>query len=205
MEKLVNLFEKIGSVNPSSYPNISFEGRTTSDKINLSLLSEINSAAKSANITVSVSTAVSGHKTETSSGNVSRHTSGEAVDISKIDGKGWFSKEDARQKGILDKIEEFVSNLKRKGYSVNSESGNDKSVLYFGFDGHNNHIHVSMKLGSSSSISLDGDDNEKSTPEDFAKNYLTNIIGKVASPLLGINESKQNRIIKDIEKIKKLL
>lgn len=203
MKKLTTLFEAIGSVEPSSYPSISFEGSTTSDKINLSLLSDINEAADKANVKVSVSTAVSGHKTETESGNISRHSSGEAVDITKIDGKRWVSKDDARQKGILNDIEDFVSELREKGYSINSESGNDKSVLYFGFPKHDNHIHVSMKVGAKSTPSVEKSDGSSS--EDIAKNLFTSIVNKVAGPLLGVNESKQNRIIKDIEKIKNLL
>ena len=207
MKKLINLLEEVGSVDTTSYPNIKFEGATASDKINLSLLSDINVAANAAGITVSLGTAVSGHKEKTSSGNVSRHTTGEAVDISRIDGVGWKSKSDAESKKILRGIESFVSNLRNAGYTVNNESGNSKAVLYFGFPEHDNHIHISNKVGSSSSkVSQEKPETTPPTSaEEYATDTLINALSGTFKPLLGLNESKQERILKDIQKIKNLL
>jgi hypothetical protein len=53
-----------------------------------------------------------------------------------FDGNGYGSKEDAKKKGIYDKIERFVRSLESMGYKINSERGNDKAVLWFGFKNH---------------------------------------------------------------------
>lgn len=204
MKKLTQLIEAVGSVDTSSYPNIKFAGSSSSDKINLPLLADINTAANASGIDVTIGTAVTGHREMTSSGNVSRHTTGEAVDISRINGSGWKSKTDAESKHILSNIESFVSNLRNMGYSVNNESGNSKAVLYFGFPDHNDHIHISYQIGGSPS------DLNKETPgtskgEEYATDYLVKAISKVAKPMFGLNESKQKRVLLNIEKIRKLL
>jgi len=200
MKKLITLVEAIEKVDTSKYSNIKWEGAASSDKINSSLLSEINAAANAADITVTISTANTGHRTNTSSGNVSRHKTGEAVDISKINGSGWSSKQDAQSKNILNQIESFVSKLSYAGYKVNSESGNIKSVLYFGFPEHNDHIHVSSQADK---ISTDLD-NDELEPEDAGKSFMVDLISGAAKAL-GLSESKQNRVLKDIQKIKNLL
>jgi len=203
MKKLITILEAVGSVDTTSYPNIKFEGSTASDKINLSLLSEINGAANAAGIRVSIGTAVTGHKEMTSSGNVSRHTTGEAVDISRVNGVGWKSKSDAESKNILSSIESFVSNLRNAGYTVNSESSNPKSVLYFGFPNHNNHIHVSNKVGSPES-NTNPEETTSTSAEDYAEETLINALTSAFKPF-GFNESKEKRIILNVEKIKNLL
>jgi len=200
MKKLITLVEAIEKVDTSKYSNIKWEGAASSDKINSSLLSEINAAANAADITVTISTANTGHRTNTSSGNVSRHKTGEAVDISKINGSGWSSKQDAQSKNILNQIESFVNKLSYAGYKVNSESGNIKSVLYFGFPEHNDHIHVSSQADK---ISTDLD-NDELEPEDAGKSFMVDLISGAAKAL-GLSESKQNRVLKDIQKIKNLL
>jgi len=203
MKKLITLIEAIEKVDTSKYSNIKWEGSASSDKINSSLLAEINAAANAADITVTISTANSGHRTTTSSGHLSRHKTGEAVDISRINGTGWSSKEDAKSKNILSQIESFVNKLSNAGYKINSESGNIKSVLYFGFPEHNDHIHVSSKSDEvSSDLSID---DLPSSPEEYAQNFMINLIAKPAKQIFGLNESKQRRVMKDIEKIKKLL
>ena len=203
MKKLINLLEAVGSVDTTSYPNIKFGGSSSSDKINLSLLSDINAAANSSGIKVTIGTAVSGHDETTSSGNKSRHPTGEAVDISRINGVGWTSKSDADSKKILSSIESFVSNLRNAGYSVNSESGNPKSVLYFGFPGHDNHVHVSSTVGSSST------DTKIEKPEtdshEVAKKFAIDTLTGMFKPMFNMSESKEKKIILNIEKIKKLL
>ena len=210
MKKLITLLEDIGSVDTASYPNIKFGGTSSSDKINLDLLTDINNAADDSGIKVTIGTAVSGHDRMTSTGAVSRHSTNEAVDIPRINGVGWSSKSDAESKQILSKIESFVSNLKNKGYVINKEYGNPKSVLYFGVADHNNHIHVSNKIGSPSTDEKSKEEKSKeekssSNPETFATNFLTDIISNVAKPMFGLNESKQKRILLNIEKIKNLL
>ena len=196
MKKLITLVE---AVDKSLYSNIKWGGTASSDDINSSLLEDIDNAANSTNIMVTISTANSGHKSMTSSGKPSRHKKGQAVDISKINWTGWSSKEDAKSKNIISQIESFVTKLSNKGYKINSESGNSKSVLYFGFPGHGNHIHVS-KTGDSSS-----DESSEETTDIDTDNFAVKFINDLLSKRLGLDESKQIRVLKNIQKIKNLL
>jgi len=210
MKKLITIMEDIGSVDTASYPNIKFDGTSSSDKINLDLLTDINNAADDSGIKVTIGTAVSGHNRMTSTGAVSRHATNQAVDINRINGVRWSSKSDAESKQILNKIESFVSNLKNKGYVINKEYGNPKSVLYFGVADHNNHIHVSNKVDGLSTDEKPTDEKPTdkkptSSPDKFATNFLTNMITNVAKPMFGLNESKEKRILLNIEKIKNLI
>jgi hypothetical protein len=212
MKKLIKLIEDVGPVKTSDYPNIKWEGSAASDEINSSLLEDIDNAADAVGITVTIGTANSGHRDTTSSGNPSRHKTGEAIDINRINGKGWGSVADAKKNGIYDSITAFVNKLSNGyGYTINRESGNDKSVLYFGFsDGkHENHIHVSNNVGSSSSSndsSSSGDEEDSAEgAKKFGQNFMIDMISKVAKPMFGLNESKQKRIINDIDRIKQLL
>jgi hypothetical protein len=205
MKKLTTLLEELGSIDASSYSNIQFEGATLSDKVNLSLLKDINNAAKSSGIKVTISSIVTGHRELTSSGQVSRHKTGEAVDISRVNGVGWSSKSDAQSKNILSSIESFVTNLKNDGYAINSESNNSKSVLYFGFPDHENHIHISNKTSGSSNTGTSDDDSKKNSPTSYARDYLIKSISGLVKPMFGLNESKERRVLLNIDKIKNLL
>ena len=151
----IYITESPQSVDTSKYSDINFKDRVvgsstpSKDKINPSLLADVDKAAEIAGTKASVTTAVTGHRAG------SRHELGLAVDLAMFDGKGYGSKEDAKKKGIYDKIEKFVKALEGMGYKVNSESGNDKAVLWFGFPNHHHHVHVSRKSddGTSSSSS----------------------------------------------------
>jgi hypothetical protein len=125
---------------PSSYPNVKFSniglGNPASDKINPNLLKDVSDAAVKAGVTVSVTTAVSGHHTDPPS----RHTYGNAVDIAIVDGVS--VRPNASNRASVDK---FVSQLESIGYVKNSERGNPKAVLTFDFPKHNDHVHVSNK------------------------------------------------------------
>ena len=202
MKKLTTLLEELGSIDTTSYPNIKFEGSGLSDKVNLSLLKDINNAANASGIKVTISSIVTGHRDKTSSGNVSRHTTGEAVDISKVNGIGWSSKSEAGSKNILTGIESFVTNLKNYGYVINQESSNPKSILYFGFPDHENHIHISNKVGEAE---LPDDKKDTKSSTSYAREYLVKSISGLVKPMFGLNESKEKRIIQNIDKIKNLL
>ena len=204
-----NINEAPVKVNPLLYSNTKFEdyvvgsSAPSKDKINPSLLSDINKAAKSANINVSITTAVSGHDRG------SRHEVGNAVDIAKINGIGILSLENAKKMGIYDKINNFVNELVKMGYVKNSESGNDKAVLTFGFKGHDNHVHVSRNsdgdTSSDTTKTLNGDTSTETVTEpeseaDKATNDLASY--SITSNLLNsITES----VVNDINKIKKLM
>lgn len=132
----------------SGFPNVKFGdnvvGSSTPSKdiINQDLLKDVSDAAKKAGIEVTITTAVTGHKKG------SRHESGNAVDVSMINGVGFSGGEsDAKKKGIYDDILKFVDTLVSMGYKKNVESGNEKAVLTFGFPGHDNHVHISRSSG----------------------------------------------------------
>ena len=139
------------SVKSSGLSNVMFgdnivgSATPSKDKINPELLKDVSDAAKKAGVEVTITTAITGHKKGT------RHETGNAVDIAIVNGKGFSGGvSDAKQKGIYDAIQKFVDTLVSMGYKKNSEKGNDKAVLTFGFPNHENHIHISRKSGASS-------------------------------------------------------
>jgi hypothetical protein len=197
MKKLINLLEANVTVGSLNLSNVTIDANSSSDLISSALLKDINDAASNAGVKVEITTAVSNHSSETSSGNKSRHPNGFAVDISRINDKAvsTSNRKDA---------DNFVSKLKSMGYDTSgSESGHPKEVIWQTDNEHRNHVHVSNTTGdssdggTSSSSSTDIDSYARET----ARNFLGNMIGKA----LGVNESKQERILKDIEKIKNLL
>jgi hypothetical protein len=127
--------------NSKQYSNIKFQnigqGNPSVDKVNPTVLSDVNKAAKNTGIIVSVTTAVSEHHNDPPS----RHSSGDAIDIALVDGIQVNPNAPNRTK-----IDTFVRALQSLGYTKNIESGTSKSVLTFGFPNHNNHIHVSSKV-----------------------------------------------------------
>ena len=130
------------------YSNVGFEnighGNPASDNISTALLQDIQTAAKNAGVNVSVTTGISGHGAKTKSGNTSRHTTGNAVDIAKINGKAVS----LANRADADKL---VAALVSMGYNKNAEGPNNpKAVLTFGFEGHDNHVHVSNTSGGQS-------------------------------------------------------
>lgn len=201
IENILNLYENILSTENQlkevvdSYENIDFKdnivGSSTpsKDNINTSLLKDIEIAAKRANVKVIVTTAVSGHKSKTSSGNVSRHSTGNAVDISIINGKSVRTID----KNIIDK---FVNELVKMGYVRGVESGNPKSILDYTFKGggHEGHIHISRTDKGASDISIGDDissDGKSSSGDEIKDPLLYQIgqnIGKIFSPNK-VNES----------------
>lgn len=201
IENILNLYENILSTENQlkevvdSYENIDFKdnivGSSTpsKDDINTSLLKDIEIAAKRAGVKVDVTTAVSGHRTKTSSGNVSRHSTGNAVDISIINGKSVRTID----KNIIDR---FVNELVKMGYVRGVESGNPKAILDYTFKGggHEGHIHISRTDKGESDISM-GDDISSvgglSSGDEIKDPLLYQIgqnIGKIFSPNK-VNES----------------
>lgn len=158
------------------YDNLDFKnigiGSPASDNINTALLSDIDMAAKAAGVKVDITTAVSGHKSLPS-----RHPSGNAVDISIINGK-------AVSPSNRSDADKFVAALVSMGYSKNEEnSSNPKAVLTFGVKGHDDHVHVSNTT-STPSTSNNAETKKSSGARDFAKS-----VGKELLGLIGIKES----------------
>jgi hypothetical protein len=193
-----------------TYSNVEFRDRVvgnstpSKDNINLALLSDIQTAAKKANVQVSVTTAVTGHRKGT------RHQTGNAVDIAMINGKGWSDESSAKSKGIYNSIKRFVDELKNLGYVVNvKESGNPKVVLWFGYKNHNNHVHISNKSGVSPTqppkdstttndedLPTPDDDSEEISPE-LSKALKTLTPGSKGLDLFG---GKMDPLVKGFEK-----
>jgi hypothetical protein len=166
------------------YDNVDFKdnvvGKSTpsKDTINLALLQDVQTAAKNAGLKVDITTAISGHRPSP------RHDAGNAVDVSKINGKSVS----LLNRGDADKL---VDELVKMGYTKNQEgSSNPKSVLTFGFEGHNNHVHVSNTTTQSSStddiLSVD-DESEGPTNDAWA-----NMIGNVLSSTLNLKEQRSS-------------
>jgi hypothetical protein len=173
------------------YDNVDFEnigyGNPASDNINTALLRDVQSAAKSVGLKVDITTAVSGHGKKTKSGSTSRHPSGNAVDIAIINGK-------SVSPSNRDDADKLVSALVSMGYTKNAEGpSNPKSVLTFGFKGHDNHVHVSNITSSTSEAPKTSSDNTSAgtasssteKPGSFARE-----IGKSILNAIGINEEK---------------
>jgi hypothetical protein len=106
-------------------------------KISTNLLNDINAAASKAGVTVVITTAVDNHPVTNS-----RHPLGKGVDIAIINGE---SVGQANKSTVQKFTDILVVDL---NYAFNSESGNDKAVLTYGFrDGnHETHVHVSNRL-----------------------------------------------------------
>lgn len=164
----------------TNYSNLKFDSDDTkNDEISKELLDDIQIAASNADLTATITTGVSGHQKHVKgSKNISRHTSGAAVDISILNGKGSGSATNSSNgnsefRRLGNKLKDELVSM---GYSWNTESGNDKAVLWQTNTGgnHYNHLHISNKTGLSSSGS-----NNKTKKSDTSDEGL-------ASTLLGI-------------------
>ena len=200
MKKLIQLLETKIELGSHGCSNIDVDADISTNMVNDELLKGICSAANAAGVKVRITTAVSDHPAETDSGSVSRHSTGNGVDISIINGK------DVKDSSNKTDVDKFVSQLEQLGYVKNSEGNNKKSVLWQIKD-HYYHVHVSNTTGDSSdggkssTSSTSSVSDIDSYAQETARNFLGNLIGKA----LGENEIKKERIIKDIQKIKNLL
>jgi hypothetical protein len=207
MKKLIQLLEANIQISSLSCANVKVDSDTSGDKVNEALLKDICTAAKNAQVRVTITTAISGHAAETASGNASRHPVGNAVDISLI------NETPVKTPSNRENVDNFVNQLEILGYTKNSESGNPKSVLTFGFPGHDNHVHVSNNEqstgtpGSSGTTSTSGttastSSDSVSASKTAASNFMNAQIGSTFGPLLGLTENRVNR---EISKIRNLL
>ena len=212
MKKLINLLETNVTVSSLGLSNTTTDTDTSNDLISPTLLNDINTAAKNANVNVKITTAVSGHRETTTSGNPSRHIPGNAVDIAMINGKSVSNANRADADAL-------VSQLKNMGYdSSGNESGHPKEVLWQ-VPEHYDHVHVSNTTDTPSTStttllpSSTGTTNSdlESRIDATVKGNLTGMvsgIGKVLNAATGINvtnESKIKRISEQINRIKGLM
>ncbi len=204
MKKLIQLLEAKVKLNSSGCPNIEVDSDISLDLVNDALLSGICSAAKAAGVNVKITTAVSDHPVETDSGSISRHSTGNGVDISIING---MPVKDASNKPNVDN---FVSKLEQLGYARNSEGSNKKSVLWQMAD-HYNHVHVSNMEETTSNdgatttdgtTGTDGANDVDTIAKQGSENLINSLLGSAFGNTLGL---KEQRVNKEINKIKNLL
>jgi hypothetical protein len=173
------------------YNNVDFKdgvvgnSKPSRDNINISLLQDIETAAKAAGVKVDITTAVSGHDKGT------RHETGNAVDIAVINGK-------AVSLSNRSDVDKLVGHLEKMGYVKNKGESTSipKSILTFGYKGHNNHVHIS---NTSSSPSKSNGEFETDTEDES----IVSSIDKSIKKAFGLNEGK--KLEENIKRIKGLL
>lgn len=198
MKKLIDLLESKIKLNSSGCPNIGVDSDISLNLVNDALLSGICTAAKNAGVNVQITSAVSDHPEKTDSGAISRHSKGQAVDISKINGKS------VKDPSNETNVNNFVSQLEILGYERNSESGNPKSVLWQMAD-HYDHVHVSNTEESSTastSGSTSGTTGTDVTTPTPGENLVNSLLSTAFGDTLGL---KEHRVNKEIGKIRNLL
>jgi hypothetical protein len=171
------------------YDNVNFEniglGNPASDEINITLLQDVQTAAKMAGLNVDITTAVSGH------GKGTRHEAGNAVDVARINGIGSgkatnSTNGNAEFRKLGDKLKDALVSM---GYvqNVSEKEGPDKVVLWQTNLGgnHFNHIHISNTTNQSSSEPTSDNDDDDEQVGSFVKD-----IGKSLLNAIGINEEK---------------
>lgn len=144
----------------TSYSNIKYDmDGTHQDKVNKNLLDDIQRAASNAGLTVTITTATTGHPS-INSNRPSRHKSNNAVDISIINGigSGGSNSPDSGNPKFKELGNKFVEELTKLGYVLNKESGNEKAVIWQSNVGgnHYNHVHVSNRPTSQQTTQQQG-------------------------------------------------
>jgi len=132
-----------------------FHSRVEFDKdlnrLSQKLIDDIATAAKNAGVVLQLTYARKDHRVggtnKEGKSYRSRHCYGTAVDISRVqndsgDLKSWGNESEAKERGIYEKIIKFNDELEKMGYKRNSER-TKKAFLTFGYEDHDNHIHVS--------------------------------------------------------------
>jgi peptidoglycan hydrolase-like protein with peptidoglycan-binding domain len=152
--------ERLVTIGDTSYSYLTVDNDISQDQVNKNLLDDLDRAGEMADVKIRITTASSDHGSRTSTGNVSRHGYGAAVDIASLNGVG---ANNPKFNGYGNLVKDALVNL---GYVLNSESGNPKSILWQTNIGgnHFNHIHVSNKEGISDSPVNTKIGNETITP-----------------------------------------
>jgi len=217
MKKLINLLETNVTVSSLGLSNTTTDTDTSNDLISPTLLNDINTAAKNANVNVKITTAVSGHRETTTSGNPSRHIPGNAVDIAMINNKAVSTANRAD-------ADAFVAQLKNMGYTTNGEVSYTETpkVVLWQVPQHYDHVHISNTTDVESSV---GDSVTPSTAVAAAKNKqmddfdaaakrmnqsfvepgISAFTGKSPEVAAESISSKEKKLINEISKIKNLL
>lgn len=207
-KKLVEIIEKrnklnklmegpnLVKLNKTSYPNVKFDNDgTQNDYVNDALLSDLQKAAQSVGIVITITTAKTGHNSLTINGRPSRHMDGTGVDVAILDGIG--SGYATNSSNGIPKFRELGNKIKNAlvsmGYTWNIESGNDKAVLWQTDTGgnHYNHLHVSNRTGESRSptnTSKEVDSPEQKPGESSILSKVSSVASDFASKVTGKNK-----------------
>jgi hypothetical protein len=196
VKRLMNLTETLEMIKLSdtSYSNLKYDNDATKDdSVNKGLLEDIQKAAESVGIVATITTAKSGHNELTITGNVSRHSKQVAVDVAILDGIGAggatnSSNGNAKFRELGTKLKDALVGL---GYTWNTESGNQKAVLWQTNTGgnHYNHLHISNNGGASEeeldSYAKNGGEGDENDPQTLLNKILdTEYNGKKIRDLL---------------------
>jgi len=172
------IFVTVASVE-NQYPNLIFSKRTKADKLNKTLLDDIQKATEISNTKVTIDFAKKGHRKKAASGYISRHYEGFAVDIDWIFFEGKKYLVSPSNQNIVAK---FTSALSSMGYHKNSEfykKNNGEVVRYpkayltFGAKDHDNHVHVSNLTDAASDVDpnvVTPSETQTSSPLDYLEN-----------------------------------
>lgn len=161
-------------LNDTNYSNVKYDNDGTHlDSVNKPLLDDLNTAAKSAGIVATVTTATTGHPSATNKASTSRHPKKTAVDIAMLNGIGSggatnSANGNAEFRTLGTKLKDALVSM---GYTLNVESGNNKAVLWQTNTGgnHYNHLHVSNNSGESGGVpTSDGGTGASQTAYDSA-------------------------------------
>ena len=170
----------------TEYSNVKYDyDGTQNDSVNKPLLDDLQTAAKSVGLTVTITTAKTGH-----ADNGKRHSKQTAVDIALINGIGSGGATNATNGN--EKFREMGTKLKdalvSMGYTWNVESGNPKAVLWQTNTGgnHFNHLHVSNNSGQSSKDTSGPtkDDTKNDEPSTTSKSYNYSGVGIESDPMI---------------------
>jgi hypothetical protein len=207
-KKIISLNEiKPIALNTVRYKNVQIDSKASSDSVNKALLDDLQTAAAKAGITVTITTASTGHNTKTSTGNDSRHGQKTAVDIALINGQGSEgatgpSNGNPQFRNLGNKLKDALVSMK---YSLNSESGNNKAVLWQTPIGgnHFNHLHVSNTTDSSTDPSLNNTGSSTSGGATTATSATTNTDDYYyGNKELGVMAARANKLESATESLK---
>lgn len=130
------------TLNAENFKNLGITFRSQADipHMNRDLMTDVATTAKRLGFNIGISSSKSDHKSNTKSGNTSRHSVYNAIDIATIN--GYTYKNNPTEFALL--AEKFTKAMQELRYDWNIENGNPKAILYQTKD-HYNHIHVSYE------------------------------------------------------------
>ena len=169
--KLLDIFEVDVTISSKVGSYLKVDRDTSNDKVDSQLLNDIETAAKKARVVVTITTAKTGHPSNTS-GKSSRHKSNDAVDVSIIDGigSGGATSEtngNPEFRKLGNKLKDALVSL---GYVWNgSERGGQPKVIYWQTNtggNHFNHLHISNTGGGPSSTTSSTTSSETGSSEE---------------------------------------